>query len=143
MRPLRSVSADLLRLSRELAEATASLDPLSLHERALHAAVKQSESASLIVSAVAEHDHALALERLAAPCRCPHDLGDHLAEAPHRCDAVDVEIGDDGRERLNPCACPGFEHAPPVRSDTVPAASIAPETTPAPAMPVRLLERSH
>lgn len=140
------MSADLMTISHELAGAAvmSKRDPLSFHERVLRAAVKQTESAALIVVALAEHDHALSLERCGDRCRCPHDFGEHLVDAPHRCDAVDVEIGEDGKERHSPCPCPGFEHAPPMRpGDTVPAASLAPSTTPAPAMgPLRLVERS-
>lgn len=145
MRSLRSISADLLAIARELAGAVVErpVDALSFHDRALSAAAKQSESAALIVVALAEHDHALLLERCAQQCRCPHDFGEHLAEAPHRCEAVDVEIGDDGRERVSPCPCASFELAPRrTRGDTVPAAAIAPMTTTAPAMPLRLVERS-
>jgi hypothetical protein len=145
MKTMRSLSDALLAIARELAGAAASRpgDPNAFHERVLRAAAKQSESAALIVAALAEHDHALALERCAEPCRCPHDFGDHLAEAPHRCDAVDVEVDDDGRERLSPCPCPGFEAGTRARAgDTIPAADLARPTTPSPAAPLRLLERA-
>jgi hypothetical protein len=141
MRTLRSMSSDLLSIARELAGAAFD-DASALDCRALRAAAKQAESAALIVAALVEHDHALALERCAEPCRCPHDFGEHLTEAPHRCDAVDVEIGDDGKERHSPCPCTGYERPPRLCSDTVPAASLAPSTTPAPALPLRLVERS-
>lgn len=51
---------------------------------------------------------------LAVLCRCGHDRGEHLVDAPHACEAIDacppIAHGSEAH-RLNPCTCRKFRPA--------------------------------
>ena len=55
-------------------------------------------------------DPAFSAPELTELCRCGHDRGDHLDDAPHACDVRRVH--DDGqRELVDVCVCRAFEAA--------------------------------
>jgi hypothetical protein len=127
---LRDDAGDLHELAdRLLEDVTLGEDGIPVNPRSRKHALAAGfilEAAELLLELDVGEELAEEVRHLQILCReCGHDQGDHLVEAPHRCEHEHEWLY--AKTPPQTCACPGFA---PVRRDTLP--DLMTEPAPAP-----------
>ena len=103
MRTIDDLVDELSEIALELQEAAYD-DTTAGEARVLHAAASQCEGAVEVLVALGEQMHARKVADLAVLCRCGHDRGEHLVDAPHACEHVETLAADvAGAELVDQC----------------------------------------